>query len=184
MTSENGKWGIKTIKVCAKSDCWEFKSLHLVPKVLTNYCPLVNILKYFAKKVFSRYFPLAHINKGVRSLTVRSKMNKYEHVWGWGSLYGGCWDRGWWGPYTGLGPGRGGGVGSLYGEVQCIMGNGHMGLPCRKNDRHTRLKTLIAVWIRQNFWYETGRVFNGNLNSSKQVMEKRAHPDTKKITRY
>ena len=63
---------------------------------------------------------------------------------GAGTGAGGVLIRGW-------GQAGGGGVGSLYGEVQCIMGNGHMGLPCRQNDRHTRLKTLIAVWIRQNF---------------------------------
>ena len=43
----------------------------------------------------------------------------------------------------------GGGLGSgqmgLYSEVQCIMGNGHMGPPppyCGHNDGQTRLKTL------------------------------------------
>ena len=35
--------------------------------------------------------------------TVKSKLNKFEHIRG--------------------------GMGSLYGEVQCIMGNGHMGTP-------------------------------------------------------
>ena len=33
---------------------------------------------------------------------------------------------------------EGAGVGSLYSEVQCIMGNGHMG----PVDRQTRVKTL------------------------------------------
>ena len=31
--------------------------------------------------------------------------------------------------------------GGLYGEVQCIMDNDHMGTPCEQNDRQTRLKT-------------------------------------------
>ena len=30
----------------------------------------------------------------------------------------------------------GSGRGSLYGEVKCIMGNGHMGPLCEQNDRH------------------------------------------------
>ena len=34
---------------------------------------------------------------------MKSKLNKFEHIRG--------------------------GMGSLYGEVQCIMGNGHMGTP-------------------------------------------------------
>ena len=36
------------------------------------------------------------------------------------------------------------GGGSLYGEVQCIMGNGHMGhsTPFGQTDRQTRMKTL------------------------------------------
>ena len=33
------------------------------------------------------------------------------------------------------------GTGALYSEVQCIMGNGHMGPPFSDN-RQTRLKTL------------------------------------------
>ena len=41
----------------------------------------------------------------------------------------------------GLEPGR------PYSEVQCIMGNGHMGLPApdRQNDRHTLQKTLLPA---------------------------------------
>ena len=42
------------------------------------------------------------------------------------------------GGVRGLGPKPGGGP--LYGEIQCIMGNGHMCLPLR-TDRQTRLKT-------------------------------------------
>ena len=52
------------------------------------------------------------------------------------------WDQGWgwWWicPYTeGAGARR-----SLYCEIQCIVDNGHMGLPYGQNDRQTRLKTL------------------------------------------
>ena len=55
---------------------------------------------------------------------MRAKVNKFEHVhvstyrwrpcWGWGSLHSG----------------------SLHGEVQCIMGNGHMEPPSGQTDRH------------------------------------------------
>ena len=52
---------------------------------------------------------------------------------GWGGGLGGrglysevqCWGRG-----------------SLYGEFQCIVGNGDTGPPCEQNDGQTRLKTL------------------------------------------
>ena len=32
--------------------------------------------------------------------------------------------------------------GSLHGEVQCIMGNGHMRTPLEQNDRHTHVTIL------------------------------------------
>ena len=52
--------------------------------------------------------------------TVMSKLNKFEHVrWG----------------YLGT-------------EVQCIMGNGHMGPPLnRHTDRHRRVKTLSSRYF-------------------------------------
>ena len=63
--------------------------------------------------------------------TMRFKLNKFEHVWGV-SLYRGGWLGG--SLYGGV-PVRGGlGKGFLYGEVQCIMGNGHMGLPVDRHD--------------------------------------------------
>ena len=34
------------------------------------------------------------------------------------------------------------GLRALYSQVQCIMGNGHMGTPCKQADRQTWLKTL------------------------------------------
>ena len=38
------------------------------------------------------------------------------------------------------------GAGAVYSEVQCIMGNGHMGTPspCEQTDRQTRVKTSLA----------------------------------------
>ena len=33
---------------------------------------------------------------------------------------------------------------SLYSELQCIMGNGRMGLPSRPVDRQARVKTLLS----------------------------------------
>ena len=45
-------------------------------------------------------------------------------------------------------------------EVQCIMGNGHMGTPCELTDRPTRLKTHFP---------ETS-LAGGNKNSSATIM--------------
>ena len=40
--------------------------------------------------------------------------------------------------------GQGRDWGYMYGEIQCIMGNGHMGTPlaCEKNDRYTKYNML------------------------------------------
>ena len=52
-------------------------------------------------------------------------------------------------PCTGrshVGGAGGVGQGSLCGEVQCIMDNGHMGHPpCKTNDRQIRQKTLPSL---------------------------------------
>ena len=39
------------------------------------------------------------------------------------------------------------GLGCIYDEFQCSMGNGHMGTPCKQHERQTRLNTLPS----QNF---------------------------------
>ena len=57
------------------------------------------------------------------SCTVMTKLNETEDVRG--TLYSEV-------PY----PGEGQVGGSLFGELQCIIGNGHMGPCCEQTDRH------------------------------------------------
>ena len=56
--------------------------------------------------------------RGGGHCTVKSNLNKFGHFQGWGV--------------------------SLYSEVQCIMGNGHMGPPSHPVDRQTPVKTLLS----------------------------------------
>ena len=38
------------------------------------------------------------------------------------------------------------GQGSLYSEVQCIIGNGHIGTPCRQTDMYESITFLQLHW--------------------------------------
>ena len=90
-------------------------------------------------------------NTALGPCTVRSKLDKFEHVQGARALYrgGGCVQRGRAGVLCrggwGWGPTRE--EGFLHRDVQGRVGNGHMGPPyhCGQNDKGTRLKTLPSL---------------------------------------
>ena len=85
---------------------------------------------------FEQISSLGHqMSLAERPCTLRSRLSKFEHAWGLGPVgqdkRGLCTVR----PYV-LGTGASGGSvysevprpwGSLYSEVQCTMGNGHLG---------------------------------------------------------
>ena len=92
----------------------------------TRKCLLTNLSQLKTRKHCSRYQPPA----------CQPYMLHNEQVWTCPGI------RVWWGPFwinSNMSEGE-----SLSGDVQYIMGNGHMGPPCGQTERQTRLKTLLS----------------------------------------